>query len=167
MMRIEHPFIVNMIGCFQDSATLYLALEFVPGGEVFTILREEGRFSMETSRFYAAEIALAFDYLHQYNIVYRDLKPENLLVSKLGHIKITDFGFAKVFTVLGFDLSDLCDLLQSLVDFQLSFCWHGAPFQLGQVLVLGWVSFLCGLLGLQWWESPMKEVEILTLQDSL
>jgi protein kinase X len=96
MMRIEHPFIVNMIGCFQDTETLYLCLEFVPGGEVFTILREEGRFSMDTSRFYAAEIALAFEYLHSYHIVYRDLKPENLLISAQGHIKITDFGFSKL-----------------------------------------------------------------------
>ena len=50
MMRIEHPFIVNMLGCFQDNHTLYLCLEFVPG-EVFTILREEGRFSMDTFDF--------------------------------------------------------------------------------------------------------------------
>ena len=96
MMRIEHPFIVNMLGCFQDTEALYLCLEFVPGGEVFTILREEGRFSSDTSKFYAAEIAMAFEYLHSYHIVYRDLKPENLLISAQGHIKITDFGFSKL-----------------------------------------------------------------------
>ena len=64
--------------------------------EIFTILREEGRFPMEQAKFYGAEICLAFEYLHKYNIAYRDLKPENLLISKQGHIKITDFGFAKL-----------------------------------------------------------------------
>ena len=96
MMRLEHPFIVNMVGMFQDALTVYLVLEYVPGGEVFTILREEGRFTSAQSIFYGAEICLAFEYLHKYSIAYRDLKPENLLISKGGHIKITDFGFAKL-----------------------------------------------------------------------
>jgi len=61
----------------------------------FSQLRKVGRFSNETARFYAAEIVLALEYLHSTNIVYRDLKPENLLIDKEGHVKITDFGFAK------------------------------------------------------------------------
>ncbi len=56
------------------------------------------RFTNETARFYTAEILLAFQHLHDFNIVYRDLKPENLLITRSGHIKITDFGFAKIVT---------------------------------------------------------------------
>ena len=69
--------------------------EYVPGGELFSYLRNAGHFSEAASMFYAAEIVSAIDYLHKLSIVYRDLKPENLLLDKQGHIKITDFGFAK------------------------------------------------------------------------
>ena len=63
---------------------------------MFTLLRREGRFSNDVALFFASEIVLAFDYLHGMDIAYRDLKPENLLIDKQGHVKITDFGFAKV-----------------------------------------------------------------------
>jgi len=75
---------------------LYLLFEYVQGGELFSHLRAAGRFATKTARFYAAEIVLALEYLHQQKIVYRDLKPENLLLDHKGHIKVTDFGFAKV-----------------------------------------------------------------------
>ena len=74
---------------------LYLMMEYVIGGEFFSHLRKAGRFPNETARFYAAEIVLAFEHLHGLSIIYRDLKPENLLLDESGHIKITDFGFAK------------------------------------------------------------------------
>lgn len=89
------PFLVNMFGCSQDEKCLYFVLEFVVGGEFFTHLRSSGRFSEETSRFYTSEILLSIEYLHNQDIIYRDLKPENLLLDKEGHVKITDFGFAK------------------------------------------------------------------------
>jgi serine/threonine protein kinase len=95
LTKVSHPFIVNLFGHIQDSRRLYMLLEFVPGGEVFTKLRDEDTFSLDATRFYAAEITLAFQYLHAKGIVYRDLKPENLLFSASGHMKITDFGFAK------------------------------------------------------------------------
>lgn len=69
--------------------------EYVPGGEMFSYLRNAGRFSEPTTLFYSAEITSAIDYLHKLSIVYRDLKPENILLDRRGHIKITDFGFAK------------------------------------------------------------------------
>jgi len=93
--EIDHPFIVNLMGAFQDPCNLYLVLEFVIGGEFFTHLRKAGRFPNETSRFYAGEIALVFEHLHDLTIIYRDLKPENLLLNREGHCKVTDFGFAK------------------------------------------------------------------------
>jgi serine/threonine protein kinase len=73
-----------------------MLLEYAMGGELFSYLRKLGRFSLEATRFYASEILLAIEYLHERQIVYRDLKPENLLLDSRGHIKITDFGFAKV-----------------------------------------------------------------------
>jgi serine/threonine protein kinase len=72
-----------------------MVMEYVVGGEVFSHLRKAGRFTNEMTRFFAAEIVLALEYLHSKDIIYRDLKPENLLLNPDGHIKITDFGFAK------------------------------------------------------------------------
>jgi protein kinase X len=69
--------------------------EYVIGGELFSHLRKAGRFTNEMTRFYASEILLAIEYLHAKDMIYRDLKPENLLLDSNGHIKITDFGFAK------------------------------------------------------------------------
>lgn len=72
-----------------------MLLEYVPGGELFSHLRKAGKFPSFTARYYSAQIVLALEYLHAKNIIYRDLKPENLLIDKNGNIKITDFGFAK------------------------------------------------------------------------
>jgi serine/threonine protein kinase len=95
LSQICHPFIVNLFAAFQDEKNLYMLQEYIIGGELFSQLRKVGRFSNDTARFYASEIVLALEYLHERNIVYRDLKPENLLIDKEGHLKITDFGFAK------------------------------------------------------------------------
>ena len=73
-----------------------MLLDYACGGELFTLLRREGRFSNDVALFFASEILLAFEYLHGMDIAYRDLKPENLLIDREGHVKITDFGFAKV-----------------------------------------------------------------------
>lgn len=96
LLSVTHPFIVNLWATFQDMAALYMVMEFVQGGEVFSHLRKLGRFSTDITRIYSAEVCLALDHLHQYDVIYRDLKPENLLLDSRGHIKITDFGFAKV-----------------------------------------------------------------------
>ncbi|CDU17749.1 uncharacterized protein PY17X_0839000 [Plasmodium yoelii] len=93
---INHPFCVKLYGSFKDESYLYLVLEFVIGGEFFTFLRRNKRFPNDVGCFYAAQIVLIFEYLQSLNIVYRDLKPENLLLDKDGFIKMTDFGFAKV-----------------------------------------------------------------------
>ncbi|CAG8604652.1 8198_t:CDS:2 [Funneliformis caledonium] len=93
--QVQHPFLVNLWGTFQDSTNLYMVMDYVVGGELFSILRKSQRFPDHVAKFYAAEVVLAFEYLHSKDIIYRDLKPENLLLDRNGHIKITDFGFAK------------------------------------------------------------------------
>lgn len=95
LQAVQHPFIINLWGTFQDSANLYMVMDFVPGGELFTLLRRSNRFPDPVAKFYAAEVALALNYLHSLDIIYRDLKPENILLNFDGHIKIADFGFAK------------------------------------------------------------------------
>jgi hypothetical protein len=96
LTRICHPFIVNLFAHWQDDSHLHMLMEYVIGGELFSQLRKVGRFSNDTARFYASQIVLALQYLHSKNIVYRDLKPENLLIDHEGFVKVTDFGFAKV-----------------------------------------------------------------------
>jgi protein kinase A/protein kinase X len=95
LARIDHPFIVNLKGTFQSPTHVFMLLDYACGGELFTLLRREGRFANDVAVFFAVEIILAFEYLHSSDIAYRDLKPENLLIDRDGHVKITDFGFAK------------------------------------------------------------------------
>lgn len=96
LSSIEFPFIVKLAYSFKDTSNLYMILEYVSGGEMFTHLRKTGRYSEENACFYASQIVLTFEYLHYLHIVYRDLKPENVLYDSNGYIKITDFGFAKI-----------------------------------------------------------------------
>lgn len=95
LQAIDFPFLVKLAYHFKDTSNLYMVLEFVLGGEMFSHLRNSGRFSEPHTKIYAAQVVLAFQYLHFLDLVYRDLKPENLLIDHLGYVKVTDFGFAK------------------------------------------------------------------------
>ena len=89
LSMIEHPFVITFEGFTQDDRNLYLALELINGGELFTYLRGVGRFPVDQARLYIAQIVCIFDYLHNKDIVYRDLKPENILIHKSGYLKLT------------------------------------------------------------------------------
>eukprot|EP00672_Neobodo_designis_P025558 CAMPEP_0174836672 /NCGR_PEP_ID=MMETSP1114-20130205/6228_1 /TAXON_ID=312471 /ORGANISM="Neobodo designis, Strain CCAP 1951/1" /LENGTH=573 /DNA_ID=CAMNT_0016070679 /DNA_START=163 /DNA_END=1884 /DNA_ORIENTATION=+ len=92
---IDHPFICRLYHAFQTRKHLVLVMDFLCGGELFFHLQKAKKFSEQRAKFYAAEIGLALAYLHERKIIYRDLKPENLVLSKDGHVTLTDFGLAK------------------------------------------------------------------------
>lgn len=93
--QLSNPFLVHCYSSFHDPQNLYFVLEYVYGGELFSYLRQSGRFENKVALFYSSEVVSAFEYMHNAKILYRDLKPENILINSDGHIKITDFGFAK------------------------------------------------------------------------
>lgn len=93
---VRHPFIVKLFYAFQDHSKLYLILEYAEGGELWSHLETEKMFSEQVAAFYIAELVLALSHLHSQGIIYRDLKPENCLLDREGHLIITDFGISKV-----------------------------------------------------------------------
>ena len=95
LFQINYPFLVSAHYSFQTPQKIFIVLDYIPGGELFGRLKEEGRFNENRARLYAAEILLGIGYLHQKGYIYRDLKPENILVDSNGHLKITDFGLVK------------------------------------------------------------------------
>ena len=95
MSELSHPFILTFHCAMQDEHNVYFLLEVLLGGELFRTLRQEGQFSENWSRFYAASVMLAFCQIHSRKIAYRDLKPENLVMDSQGFLKIVDFGLAK------------------------------------------------------------------------
>lgn len=95
MMQCDTPFMVNLLQTFKDKEHLYMLLEAVMGGELFTYLSGKNGVPEKQSRFYTACVVLAFEYLNTRNYIYRDLKPENLLIDTDGYVKVADFGFAK------------------------------------------------------------------------
>jgi serine/threonine protein kinase len=95
LQTISHPFLMCLHYSFQTPDKLYLVMDFVNGGELFFHLQNEHTFDNNRAKFYAAEIVLGLEYLHTRGIIYRDLKPENLLLDSDGHVKMTDFGLSK------------------------------------------------------------------------
>ena len=96
LQNIRHPFLMRLHYAFQTKDKLYMVLEYMAGGELFHWLKAHKKFSEPRSKLYAAEMGLAIACLHEHDIIYRDLKPENLLLDAEGHIRVTDFGLAKV-----------------------------------------------------------------------
>ena len=97
LTEVEHPFIVKLHYAFQTEGKLYLVLDFMRGGDLYNRLSKEQCWKLKEAdvRFYVAELVLALDHLHNLGVIYRDLKPENLLLDSDGHIALTDFGLSK------------------------------------------------------------------------
>lgn len=162
LQKVKHAFLVTLWGTFQDSKNLYMVMDFVEGGELFSLLRKsqvsrmeyfscfhhfhsldeylgslsEKRFPNPVAKFYAAEVTLALDYLHSKHIIYRDLKPENLLLDRHGHLKITDFGFAKEVPDITWTLCGTPDYLAPEVvsskGYNKSVDWYVLPYSRSQ-----------------------------------
>eukprot|EP00238_Polyblepharides_amylifera_P004499 CAMPEP_0196577022 /NCGR_PEP_ID=MMETSP1081-20130531/6166_1 /TAXON_ID=36882 /ORGANISM="Pyramimonas amylifera, Strain CCMP720" /LENGTH=223 /DNA_ID=CAMNT_0041895809 /DNA_START=327 /DNA_END=995 /DNA_ORIENTATION=- len=95
LSETSHPNIIKLFETFNDEVNIHLVLEYVQGGDLWYHLRRAGKFNEIYSVFLAANVVTAFQHLHSRNIVYRDLKPENLLIAHNGYLKIADFGLAK------------------------------------------------------------------------
>ncbi|PGH15755.1 AGC/PKA protein kinase [Polytolypa hystricis UAMH7299] len=155
LQRVKHPFLITLWGTFQDSRNLYMVMDFVEGGELFSLLRKSQRFPNPVAKFYAAEVVLALEYLHSMNIVYRDLKPENLLLDRHGHLKITDFGFAKEVKDITWTLCGTPDYLAPEVVSSKGYNKSVDWWSLG-ILIF---EMLCGFTPFWDGRSPMKIYE--------
>lgn len=97
MALIDNPWVVRLIYSFQDEKNLYLVMEFLPGGDLMTILMRYDILTDEQTRFYIAETALGIHSVHEMQYLHRDLKPDNILLDKNGHVRLSDFGLCKAF----------------------------------------------------------------------
>jgi serine/threonine protein kinase len=93
--RTDHPFIIKLHLTFQTPEKLYMVFDYNNGGELFFHLQHKTRFNEDLVRFYGAQLYLALSYLHFNNIIYRDIKPENIILDNMGYIKLIDFGLSK------------------------------------------------------------------------
>lgn len=92
----KNPWIVNLKYSFQDETYLYLVMDFLPGGDLMSLLMKKDILTEDESRFYIAELILAVHSVHQMECIHRDLKPDNILIDKNGHIQLSDFGLSKL-----------------------------------------------------------------------
>jgi serine/threonine protein kinase len=97
LCSVRHPYIVQLSYAFQNATKLYMVMDFVQGGDFFTFMRKFGKLRESWVQLYICEIALALQHLHELDVVYRDLKPENVLMDGTGHVKLTDFGLSRSF----------------------------------------------------------------------
>lgn len=97
LQESENVFVVDLISSFQDTKYLYLEMEFLIGGDLMSQLIKKEIFSEPEAKFYCAELISAIEYVHSKNCIHRDIKPDNILIDRSGHIKLSDFGLSKIF----------------------------------------------------------------------
>ncbi|CAD7945964.1 unnamed protein product [Amoebophrya sp. A120] len=122
---ISHPFIIKLHHAFQTKRKLYTVMEYCCGGELFYHLTRAKKFGQEKCKFYSGEILLALHYLHSLNIIYRDLKPENVLLDGEGHVKLTDFGLSKEGVPDNYSAKSMCGTPEYLAPEILNKLGHG------------------------------------------
>lgn len=108
------PFCVHLYYTLQTTTSIYLVMEYMVGGDLKSLLSVYGYFDEPMASFYIAEVCLALQYLHQHSIIHRDIKPDNMLLSKEGHVKLTDFGLSKVHIHRDLEISDFDNLTPNL-----------------------------------------------------
>jgi hypothetical protein len=124
LRSIQHPFIVSLHAAFETASRLYLVMDYVNAGEMYFHVSNFGRFGEERACFYAGEIQLALQCLHGSGIIYRDLKLENILLNRYGHVQITDFGLARTDDEQDDDSKYIVGTLEYLVCFNQYFLLH-------------------------------------------
>jgi len=123
----HHPFIAKLHCAFQNKNKLYFGLEYCPGGELFNLLQKRKSFTEDQTRFYTSQMVLAIEYLHSKHVIYRDLKPENVLIDRQGYIRITDFGLSKNNVKGDRDAHSVCGTPEYLAPEVLLRQGHGKP----------------------------------------
>jgi serine/threonine protein kinase len=98
LRKIKHPFLVKFEQFEQDRSCVYMMQEFINGGEFLMLLKQKTALDIPSAKFFAAQMVLALEHMHKNNIIYRDLKPENMLIDRAGYLKIIDFGLSKKIT---------------------------------------------------------------------
>lgn len=97
MLEVDHKNLCSMDYVFQNDYRLFFVMPFIRGGELYKVMKQRKRFTEDIVKFYAAQLVLGLGYLHQMNIIHRDLKLENILLDQSGYIKIIDYGLAKMY----------------------------------------------------------------------
>ena len=95
LLKIDHPFIVKLVKCLKDKTNIYFLMEYIKGKVLFEVIRDIGLLNKEQTNFYIASMIIAIHYLHERKIIYRDIKPENIIIKENGYLKLIDFGTAK------------------------------------------------------------------------
>ncbi len=120
-----HPFIVRLNYAFQTNSKLYLILDYCPGGDLSEYIEREKRFTEERARIYLAEVLLALEDLHRRDIIYRDLKPDNVVLDEDGHALLTDFGLSKQGVMDNVTAKSFCGSVAYLAPEMLKRTGHG------------------------------------------
>lgn len=125
LSNASNNFIVKLCYAFQTDTKLYLVLEYCPGGDLGKLLRRQGKLDEATAKIYTAEILLAIQYLHKREIIFRDLKPDNIVLDASGHCKLTDFGLSKEGIYDNISAKSFCGSLAYLAPEMLAANGHG------------------------------------------